>query len=301
LTRRLFALLLLAAAALLGCAGAAAATTPTLTSALPSPDANPVAAADNQACLQCHSLAAKPILVQVNGRRTRAVVNGAVYEHSRHGKLACTSCHLGFKADAHSAAETQNWLRTAKLTACANCHADQFAMYRGSFHGGLVMKQGSTKAPMCADCHSPHNILAPQSAAFRASIPGLCARCHSSQAKTYLDSYHGKATYLGDAKTAVCTDCHGGHRILPASNPQSLVSKHHLVHTCSQCHPGANANFASFMVHVNPNDPRSSWYVFAINIAYWLLIATVFSFGIVHSGLYIYRGFKDGLYARSHS
>ena len=27
----------------------------------------------------------------------------------------------------------------------------------------------------------------------------------------------------------------------------------------------------------------------------------VFTFGAVHSGLYIYRGFKDGLYARSHS
>ena len=138
-------------------------------------------------------------------------------------------------------------------------------------------------------------------AAFRASIPQLCARCHAYQYKTYGDSYHGKATYLGDAKTAVCTDCHGGHRILAASNPQSTINKKNLVHTCSQCHPGANKNFASFMVHVDPSNPGSSWYVFVINVGYWLLIAVVFSFGIVHSGLYIYRGFKDGLYSRSHS
>ena len=303
MSRRLLAVLLVAAATLLGSAGtAAAATLSVTTSALPSANSSAVSPANNQACLQCHSsTAAKAIYVQVQGQRVRAAVDPTVYEHSLHGALACTSCHLGFKPDAHSAAETQGWLQTAKLKACANCHADQFAMYRGSFHGNLVLNEGSTKAPECADCHSPHDILAPQSAAFRASIPQLCARCHAYQYKTYGDSYHGKATYLGDAKTAVCTDCHGGHRILAASNPQSTINKKNLVHTCSQCHPGANKNFASFMVHVDPSNPGSSWYVFAINVAYWLLIAVVFSFGIVHSGLYIYRGFKDGLYSRSHS
>ena len=29
-----------------------------------------------------------------------------------------------------------------------------------------------------------------------------------------------------------------------------------------------------------------------------MLIAVVFTFGFTHSGLYIYRGFKDGLYSR---
>jgi len=119
--------------------------------------------------------------------------------------------------------------------------------------------------------------------------------------KTYLDSYHGKAFYLGDAKTAVCTDCHGGHRILAPSDPESSVNQANLVETCSQCHPEANENFVRFMVHVDPTSPRSSLLVWTFYAAYIMLIAVVFTFGAAHSGLYIYRGFKDGLYSRRRS
>lgn len=294
--------MIVSAALLLGFAGTAAAagTGQVSTPSLQAADNNAVSAADNQACLECHSSTAKPITVQVDGQGKQASVDAPAYAHSRHGKLACTSCHLGFKPGQHTADQTQDWLTTAKVKACANCHADQFAMYRGSFHGNLVFNESNGKAPVCADCHEAHNIVPPETAAFRAAIPALCARCHQHQLKTYLDSYHGKATYLGDAKTAVCTDCHGGHRILPASDPASSVHKSHLVKTCAACHPGANANFASFMVHVDPNSPRSSLLVFTFNVLYIMLIAVVFTFGAVHSGLYIYRGYKDGLYSRSH-
>jgi hypothetical protein len=40
--------------------------------------------------------------------------------------------------------------------------------------------------------------------------------------------------------------------------------------------------------------------VWTFYAAYILLISVVFTFGFVHSGLYIYRGFKDGLYRRDH-
>lgn len=290
MSRRLFAVTLVAAAALLGFAGTAAAAT------------GPVAAADNQKCFACHSDASgKSIAVQVDSERKSGAVNEGVYTHSRHGKLACTSCHLGFKAGPHTADQTEGWLQTAKIKACANCHADQFAMYRGSFHGDLVFDESNGSAPVCADCHVAHNIVPPETAAFRASIPALCARCHEDQHQTYLNSYHGKATYLGDAQTAVCTDCHGGHRILPASDPGSTIAKNNLVGTCATCHPGANQNFAGFLVHVDPNSPSSSLLVFVVNLLYIVLIAVVFTFGAVHSGLYIYRGIKDGLYSRSHS
>ena len=134
-------------------------------------------------------------------------------------------------------------------------------MYRGSFHGDLVFGESSGEAPVCADCHEAHNIMPPESQEFRAQIDSLCAKCHADALKTYLDSYHGKAFFLGDLKTAVCTDCHGGHRILAPSDPESSVNEANLIETCGECHPGANDNFVQFMVHVDPKSPSSSFLV----------------------------------------
>jgi len=284
------ALVAVTTAALLGSAGAAtAATAPLLT------------APSNDACFSCHGSPDANQTVEVAGRQKSIRVNQAVYEASRHGKLACTSCHLGFKPGVHTAAQTEGWLLTAKLTACNDCHADVFQMYRRSFHGSLEFGKSGGKAPVCADCHVAHDITPPDSPAFRASIDTLCARCHADALKTYLDSYHGKAFFLGDAKTAVCTDCHGGHKILAPSDPASTVNQANLIATCSKCHPGANRNFVRFMVHVDPTSPHSSLLVWSFYAAYIMLIVVVFTFGATHSGLYIYRGFKDGLYSRRRS
>jgi hypothetical protein len=293
-TRHRLAIILavLVVAPWLGFAGAAAGSTSTAASALNGPS--------NDDCFRCHGQQdVQNRTIDVDGRQKNIFVDRTAYDASRHGKLACTSCHIGFKPGPHDAGQTQDWLVTAKLTACGNCHADVFAMYRGSFHGNLVFSESNGKAPVCADCHVAHNITPPESPAFRASIDPLCARCHAKQLHTYLDSYHGKAYALGDAKTAVCTDCHGGHKILPPSNPDSMVAEQNLVGTCGKCHPGANKNFAGFMVHVDPQSPSSSFAVWTFYALYILLIAVVFTFAFVHTALYIYRGIKDGLYRRN--
>ena len=282
----------LVAALWLAVTGSAAAAPSTADSALNG--------SSNDECFRCHGRQeVRQQTIDVNGQQKSIYVDRAVYEASRHGKLACTSCHIGFKPGSHDAGQTNAWLTTAKLTACNNCHSDQFDMYRGSFHGSLTFGGSSGEAPVCADCHEPHNIMPPDSAEFRASIDGLCARCHADAQQTYLDSYHGKAFLLGDAETAVCTDCHGGHKILPPSDPESMVSEQNLVATCAQCHPSANENFAGFMVHVDPQSPSSSFAVWTVYALYIMLIAVVFTFGFVHTALYIYRGIKDGLYRRS--
>ena len=157
-----------------------------------------------------------------------------------HSRMDCTACHAGFEAREHTAAETQGWYRQAKLTACSDCHASEFKMYDQSFHGNLVMSEGSTKAPACGDCHGSHGIIDPTTQEFRATIPQVCGRCHGEKEATYLDTYHGKSWQLGDLSRAVCTDCHGYHKILPQSDPASTM-KQNVVATCGKCHPNANA------------------------------------------------------------
>ncbi len=268
-----------------------------LAAALVAPPSAPALSPGAKECAVCHD-AENPGTVTVEGEERSLAVDTAAYEVSLHGRLDCTACHIGFEPGKHTAKQTEGWLEAARLDACRNCHADVFVMYEGSFHGTLVFEEDSAKAPVCADCHTPHAIVDPQSLAFRRSILGLCGRCHGGRSDTYLDSYHGKAFLLGKQDTATCTDCHGGHKILPASDPGSMISDQNRVETCRSCHPEANGNFAGFLVHVDPRDPTDNFWVFLFWLAYVLLIATVFTFGGIHTVMYIYRGIKDGLYGR---
>lgn len=269
-----------------------------LAAAVASP-AYAASSAANDACFRCHDSETTGTIT-VDGQTKSLAVDPAAYDASKHGQLDCTGCHYGYEPGNHSSKPIDGWLRTAKLDACRNCHADVFEMYEGSFHGSLTLSGEDSKAPLCADCHEAHNILPPESEAFRTSILDLCSRCHGDRSQTYLDGYHGKAFLLGEEKAAVCTDCHGGHKILPASDPHSMVSEQNKLATCQQCHPTANQNFAGFNIHMNPRDPRDGIWTFLFWLAYVLLIAAVFGFAAVHTTLYVYRGIKDGLYSRRH-
>ena len=251
----------------------------------------------NGRCLDCH---AKPDLgtIVVNGERKSLTVDVNAWHDSVHSRLDCTACHAGFQAREHTAEENVGWYEQAKLTACSDCHADQFTMYSGSFHGNLVMGEHDEGAPSCADCHGSHGIISNESPAFRASVLPMCGHCHGEKSQTYLDTYHGKSFRMGETSTAVCTDCHGHHKILPQSNPDSTISKQNAAATCGKCHEQASAKFASFLVHVDRSSPKSSIWVWAMEMSHSLLIGGLFLFGGLHCFMYFYRGLREGLYAR---
>jgi hypothetical protein len=250
----------------------------------------------NDRCLSCHADMAGT--VDADGHRGSLRVSPHVYGSSVHSQLDCTSCHPRFRAGEHTPVQTENWYREATLTSCTNCHADVALMYDKSFHGDLVMSEEATNAPTCGDCHGSHAIAKTNTREFRVSSVGMCSRCHGGRSATYLDVYHGKAFLLGNDEAAVCTDCHGSHEILPASNPKSTVSAQNIVATCASCHPGANKQFATYLVHVDPSSPSSSFVVWLFYAAYFLLIAVIFTFGAVHSVMFVYRGRKEGMYRR---
>ena len=248
-------------------------------------------------CLECHG---KPDLgtIDVNGVEKSLTVDQNAWHDSMHSRMDCTACHAGFQAREHTAAETQGWYKQAKLTACSDCHSAEFKMYDQSFHGNLVMGEGSTEAPSCGDCHGSHGIVDPTTVEFRESIPEVCGRCHGEKEATYLDTYHGKSVLLGDSSRAVCTDCHGYHKILPQSDPASTVSKQNVVKTCGQCHENANTRFSSFLVHVDRSTPSSSLWVWLMEMNHAVLIGVLFTLGGLHCFLYFYRGLREGLYKR---
>jgi hypothetical protein len=257
----------------------------------------PLAQGENERCFECHE---QPDLgtIEVEGETRSLTVGPRDVHDSIHSRLDCTACHVGFLPGEHTAEETEGWQHQAQLESCRACHADQFGMYNQSFHGNLVMEEGSTDAPSCADCHGSHHIISPAAAGFRDGILPMCGRCHGENTETYLDTYHGKTFRLGETTRAVCTDCHGHHRILPESNPGSWVSRENVTETCGQCHEHASERFASFLVHVDVTSPSSSLSVWAMELNHNVLIVGLFVMGGLHCFLYFYRGLKEGLYLR---
>lgn len=139
-------------------------------------------------------------------------------------------------------------------------HSKPHADYDKGFHAQSL--QTGSKAASCLDCHARNRDLStmlpasdPRSMINRANIAETCGRCHADKSVmqgsgisdrpslSYRESVHAKAIAGGNLSAAVCTDCHNGHDILPASNAQSSIAKVNIPITCGKCHSAESNEF----------------------------------------------------------
>ena len=203
----------------------------------------------NEDCLACHN--DSTMTKDVNGKQVSLYVNPDAFKNSIHGTMfSCVDCHSDIKSSPHETTP-------AKIT-CAQCHADQQAAYDRSYHAKAI-KAGDGQAATCVDCHgSPHELLPAGDAKSRvnhANIPATCGTCHGQKFVmgasghraqpflSYEESVHGKAVAAGSDKAAVCTDCHGSHEILAASDSKSSIFKFNVPATCAKCHGKVEQEF----------------------------------------------------------
>src|SRR3972149_3840803 len=136
---------------------------------------------------------------------------------------------------------------------CFTCHTEVSQVYSGSLHGQAV-KAGAKLAPRCWDCHGSHDISpvqSPDSKVRRFNVPFVCGRCHKEGTEVtrtydipqdsilthYSVSIHGEGLFKrGLTVTAVCTDCHTSHNVLPHTDPNSSIFRDNVPKTCEKCH-----------------------------------------------------------------
>ncbi len=169
----------------------------------------PKAVTPNSVCADCHDQQAK-------------------LAKSAHAAVQCASCHL--KHDEYPHPEKQ------PKPACVTCHESSARDYAQSEHA-QQMKRGNGAAPACDTCHGGvHELVRALSPEFHKSVPETCGMCHDKEAAQFATSVHGKAVAAGVPGAPVCTDCHGGHRVLRAKDPRSTVSAGAVPDTCGRCH-----------------------------------------------------------------
>ncbi|MBM3329408.1 MAG: DUF4405 domain-containing protein [Calditrichaeota bacterium] len=189
-----------------------------------------------EACNTCHS-----------GYRQQFI--GTVHEPLlKQERMNCLSCHRIHQVI--DAAERENF-------GCGACHVVVESGYRTSAHR-LARLHGDRTAATCADCHGGHRVRAPSdhlSPVYRDNIPATCGICHSDASvvtadyvrlpislPSYMGSVHGKRDD-NDHHPAVCTDCHGTHRMQSASDPGSHINRQNISATCGKCHPVETTDF----------------------------------------------------------
>jgi len=207
-------------------------------------------------CARCHEWQTESYMASVHGLARKAGHPDAA---------TCTDCHDSHEIPvAGSPAWLNDFLRQAKM--CGQCHPVEARDWAASVHGHAVAA-GKLDAPVCTDCHSEHKIESLKSS-LKVSEE-VCGRCHASErlntkynlpndrVKTFFESYHGLASQYGSTVAANCASCHGYHKILPSSDPDSTINRAHLVETCGKCHPGDTKNFAYGKIHVAANGEAS--------------------------------------------
>ncbi len=208
----------------------------------------------NKDCMECHG---KTDLVSIQDEDTISMyVNLDDYEHSIHRQVTCAQCHTGLTPQHNKRPCTT----VISKVDCSICHAEVVQTYATSTHGQLF-DRGDPDAPGCTDCHGEHTVKArrnPDSPTFPTNVPKLCAQCHREGeaaaaryegghrdvVKEYTMGIHGKGLLeSGLVVTAMCTDCHTAHHVLPKTDTASSVFRANIPETCAKCHNGIYEQF----------------------------------------------------------
>lgn len=247
-------------------------------------------------CAQCHA--------NTNFTSEHHIKNqtaAAHYLDSIHGQAlikkglivapSCADCHgvhtIRRSQDRGSSISHENIAKT-----CGQCHLKVEEIYDKSVHGQLLAK-GGKQGPVCTDCHTAHEVETPTNGHFKQVSDQRCGKCHEESLKHYEDTYHGKAMALGKPSqapaVAACYDCHGHHDVLPPTDPNSRLSQTNIVATCAQCHPDANAGFASYRPHANPLDKEKYPMLHVVFLFMTGLLISVFVFFGLHTIAWLVR------------
>jgi cytochrome b subunit of formate dehydrogenase/nitrate/TMAO reductase-like tetraheme cytochrome c subunit len=210
---------------------------------------------------------------------------------------SCNDCH-GVH-DIKRSVDRDSPISHAKVAeTCGKCHVGVEDTYNKSIHG-KALAEGKENAPTCVDCHTAHEIEPPLEGSFKRHSDEKCGSCHEDYYRDYQDTYHGKAMALGSPNkapdVAACYDCHGHHDILPVDDPNSRLSSEHILGTCRQCHPNANAGFTKYVAHANPLDGEQYPLLHGVFLFMTALLIGVFVFFGAHTllwlsgSIYVYR------------
>ena len=193
---------------------------------------------EDQACLECH---AKPGMRKAlaDGETLSLYIAPEAFAASKHAREGCEGCHSQIDTATHGKPGNEQKLASKRSHAvestetCRDCHQKTMKKYDDSVHWALV-KAGSAKAPLCANCHNPHATKSLKDANAADNV--LCQQCHKELAQAFTASVHG-----AEGENLECKDCHRTHDVHAATVGDHLRSQ------CLSCHKDIATSHAKWL------------------------------------------------------
>lgn len=134
--------------------------------------------------------------------------------------------------------------RADDLMDCMDCHGDRSISpvtdgrkAEGLFVPEDVLTGSVHEGFSCTDCHVDDRKAETPHYMGGGKPKVTCGECHESAEKDYLSTdIHGQRYKAKDPDAPWCTDCHGGHRILPLKSKDSVMSRINQPELCGKCH-----------------------------------------------------------------
>lgn len=188
---------------------------------------------ETKACLICHDKEGQEKNLE-NGENLSLHVSTKAFVESMHKATDCEDCHSGIDAKSHgktkAVIKSKREYSLSMQGSCRECHKKNFAKYEDSLHAALI-KEGSKKAPLCADCHNPHTVRSVKIIQPMSATP--CAKCHEDIFKAYSKDVHGQERSSKGKTAPICADCHLAHDVKAASLGDGIKN------ACLSCHKDA--------------------------------------------------------------
>jgi cytochrome b subunit of formate dehydrogenase len=250
-------------------------------------------------CATCH---ANPRMM--DGEQVHQPHAAEQYIDSMHGRgllldglivaPSCNDCH-GVH-DMHPSDDPRSTIHKDRIPhTCGTCHIGVERIYNESVHGRLLAA-GDERGPVCATCHTAHDVVAPGEVSFKLASDERCGECHADRLERYRETFHGKAIVLGLPGVAACYDCHGHHDIVPLDDPASRLSPERRLETCQACHPAATEKFTGYIAHGDHSDRENYPILYWTFVVMTTIVVGTFVFFGVHTLLWFVRSLV--LYAR---
>jgi hypothetical protein len=132
-------------------------------------------------------------------------IGADAFAKSVHKPIGCTGCHSQIKIETHPGdVKPIQGLRQyaiAQAEICRGCHDRVYGIYRGSMHM-VRLREGILQAPVCADCHKPHEISPPS---VQDGPKNACLACHTATIVSHEKWLPNTGRHL---EAVACSACH---------------------------------------------------------------------------------------------
>lgn len=207
----------------------------------------------------------------------------APFSHKKVGTIVDKSVHSPLK-------------KKEGITKCKDCHKEPLYLSSKFLQQKKITDEFLTH---CMSCHNKQynkaNLQDFISSGFnefnsRMEVINMCASCHEDPCfckrnkllnaiKSYKESFHGKAFYLGDLRMPICTDCHVNpgetvHAILKKEDKDASVNKQRRIEVCSAdaCHSSDSKKITEFYPHLIMEKQK---FKFAYNLYFFFIYFTL--------------------------